>query len=336
MAQINTQPTVAQDNRIGYAFNKPIDSTSKWWNYHAPAWGVLVSPDEQRYVTLFGNKLQAQSTASSITDEVLMYYESNAIGIIERDFNINILKRVVIASDPVDVKTGLTINRFDPTTYSVKDWAVPQVAMDYYNLMTVDQKQDLVIREQGYPYRRNLSEKYLFTELKFRPVPNDGILTAFLVDPIIGTLINLMQFRKLRPGLSAQLQFFPSIINASSYIPAISHGLTRFQYPFEDFPDAIRIDYIVGYPTASAVPKDLREMVRMLSGIMLMADYGDGKIDLLTGGSLSFSSISESFSTPKSSSSMVFQARIDHFKKELDRLYKQNQPKYSRAVVGFV
>src|SRR5512143_2198654 len=99
-----SQPQVAQDNRTGVAFNKPIDSTSPWWNYHAPAWGCLVTPDEQRYVTLFGNNLQAQSTAATITDEVLMYYESTAIGIIERDFNLSILKRVVLASDPVDVR----------------------------------------------------------------------------------------------------------------------------------------------------------------------------------------------------------------------------------------
>ena len=74
------------ETRKGYAFNNP-DFTANG------NWGAIITPDELRYVYAFGNELIAPN-AQTITDDTLKWYIDNAVGYIEKDLKIKILKKV--------------------------------------------------------------------------------------------------------------------------------------------------------------------------------------------------------------------------------------------------
>lgn len=293
------------ENRIGFSFNNP-DLTS---DYYYTGWGKIVTPDELRYVVLFGTRLTSSDQSQTYTDEMLQYYIDNAIGLVERDLNIDIYPRVVRYEDPIDQTTGQRIPR-DGISGDVNQ-----------------------VREPGYPYRAHLAEHFLLTKLRRRPLIE--VLDAKLQDPMFTTAISLYAWRKEIKGLESMVQFFPNqVVAAMGANPYVFMAKASVRYPFDNYPNAIMIDYKTGWENAKDVPKDLVEVIRLLAGVALLNDFGDGRTSALASQSTNLNSISESFNTTMSATNAMYGARIIQFRKQIEEWYKRNHRKYKRTVVG--
>jgi len=292
------------DNRKGFAFNNP-DLTS---NHYYDNWGLIVTPDELRYVILFGTRLVSSDMSQVYTDEMLQYYIDNAIGLVERDLDIHIYPRIIRHQNLIDPNTGQEIERDD---------IPPNESNRYY--------------EPGYPYRENESQHYFYVRLRHRPL--NKILKAFFVSPNHNKIIDLYPWRREFRGLQSEVQFYPrgSISLYSTDFFSVKL-LTR--YPLNNFPDTILIDYKTGWENAKDVPKDLVEAIRLIAGIALLNDFGDGRTAALANQSTNLNSISESFSTTMSATSAMYGARIIQFQKQLKDWYSRNHEKYKRTILG--
>jgi len=81
------------DLRKGYAFKNPDIAANS-------GWGAILTPDELRYVYAFGQGLTAPN-AQVITDDTLQWYIDNAVGSVETDLRIKLIKRIYKARPSV-------------------------------------------------------------------------------------------------------------------------------------------------------------------------------------------------------------------------------------------
>ena len=184
---------MAECTLVGFAFNNPDEDN----DYHAPKWGLLVSPDELRYDELFGNPLIAEADSFAFTNEQLLDYVRLAISEVERFLNIDILPRLIRYDDRID-QNGNQTPRSD-----IDDAAYLST------LKTEKQKHDLYLREAGYPYRIVAAKHEAMIKLRRRPVRD--LLTADFADPYTGkTVLNLMPYRVVKKGLSGTCFFRPN------------------------------------------------------------------------------------------------------------------------------
>ncbi len=306
------------ETRKGFAFNNP-DLTS---DFHAPKWGYLVSPDELRYDEMFGNPLIAESDSMTFTDDQLADYARVAIAYLERELSIDILPRRIRYMDRID-QSGNEVQRTDigdDTAYLSK-------------MKTNKQKSSLYIREPGYPYRLITARHECRVKLRRRPVRT--VLSAKFVDPNFGnTLIDLMPFRVLKPGLTGVLYFRPNRMSGLGY--GFNHLWNTYLLSpyYRDLQDIFLIDYETGWANAEEVPDDLRHVAKKLAAITLMATYGDGKMSSVASRSVSLNSVSESISTTMSATSAAFGARILQYQKEIKDWFATNKVKYARNTIG--
>lgn len=292
--------------RIGFGFNNP-DLTS---NHYAPGWGLLVTPDELRYISCFGTKLVSSDASQTYTNETLQYYIDNAIGLLEADLAMDIFPRIVRYRDSVDSLSGDIIPRTD-------------IPINESNL----------IREPGYPYRKTNAQHYLFIRLRRHPLQK--ILSAKLVDPFQKTVIDVFPWRHERPGLTSSVQFFPTT-GSSWSIPFFNQQNGYINYPYNNFPEAFFIDYITGWVSVKDVPRDICEVVRKLASIAFLADFGDGRSAAVASQNASLNSVSESFSTTMSATNAMYGARILQWQKEIKLWYKNNRSNYMRSSIGIL
>ena len=100
-----------EEYRVGFAFNNP-DLTS---SHHADNWGLLLTPDEMRYIVMFGTKLTSPDANQTYDDNMLQYYIDNAIYMLERDLGISLFPKIVRYRDPINVITGEVEPRTAPS-----------------------------------------------------------------------------------------------------------------------------------------------------------------------------------------------------------------------------
>ena len=308
--------TICEETRTGFAFNNP-NTTS---NYHAPAWGLLVTADELRYDELFGNALIAEADSQSITDDQLLDYARLAIRYMEVELNIDILPRRIRYEDGISEDGSVdTRTDFDDTAYLAK--------------MDRKQQHELYIREQGYSFNVISARKEFRVKLRRRPVRD--LLTAQFVDPYFGnTIINLMPYRIVKKGFTGVCYFRPRILRSRS---------NTFQYMWESYIKSpynrslqriFLLDYETGYENCLDVPDEFRNIIKKLAAVTLMNIYGDGKLAAIASRSVNLNSVSESISTTLSATSATFGARIIQYQKEIKEWFKQNRSKYSRTTIG--
>jgi hypothetical protein len=305
-----------EESRTGFRFNNP-DVNS---DYHAPAWGLLVTADELRYDEMFGNQLIAEADSQSITDEQLLDYVRVAIAFLETELNIDILPRRIRYEDEIG-EDGSVITRtdFDDTAY--------------LSNMTRKQEKSLYIREQGYPYRIIQARKEF--RVKFRRRPVRDLLTAKFVDPFYGnTVIDLMPYRIVKKGFTGVTYFRPRNLRSRANI--FYMWWNNYLYaPYERNVQRIfLLDYETGYENCQDVPDDLRNIVDKLAAVTLMNIYGDGKLAAIASRSVNLNSVSESINTTLSATSATFGARIMQYQKEIKQWFTQNRAKYSRTNIG--
>jgi hypothetical protein len=304
------------ETRTGFSFNNP-DTTS---NYLAPGWGLIVTPDELRYDEMFGNMLIAEADSQSITDDQLNDYTRVMIGYLERELNIDILPRIVRHMNLIS-ESGTEIERTD-------------IEEDQSWLSQMDRKQKsaLYIREPGYPYRVNAARRECFVKLRRRPVIE--LLSAKFIDPYFqNTLVDLMPYRYVKPGLSGVCYFKPR--QQISRYTNFQHIWQHIFAPFtNDRQNIFLIDYKTGYENCQDVPDDLRNIIKKLAAVVLMNIYGDGKLAAIASRSVNLNSVSESINTTLSATSATFGARIIQYQKEIKSWMSQNRSKYSRTIFG--
>jgi len=299
---------------VGFAFNNP-DLTN---DYHAPSWGLLVSPHELRYDELFGNPLIAEADSFAFTDEQLMDYARTAIAYVERELNIDIIPRLIRYDDRIDA-SGNEVPRLD-----IDD-------SDYLSkLKTGKQRDHLYIRESGYAYRVIQARREARLKLRRRPVRE--VLTAKFVDPYGKSVIDLMPYRIVKKGLVGVIYFRSNRNLALRGWDAIWETYL-LRYP-KDMQDTFLIDYTTGYSNAETVPDDLRYIIKKISAVTLMATYGDGKMSSIASRSVNLNSVSESISTTMSATSAAFGARILQYQKDIKQWFALNTAKYARPSIG--
>jgi len=306
------------ETRKGFSFDNP-DLTS---NYHAPKWGLLVSPDDLRYDELYGNDLIAEANSQSITDDQLLDYSRVAIAWMERELNIDILPRLIRYENRIGGDGNEVIR--------------PDIAADDRFLSTLKiakQRKELYIREPGYAYRLIQARHEARIKLRRRPVRD--ILTAKFVDPYFGnTVIDLMPYRVVRKDYSGICFFRPKILSGRGYgFNYIWQTYLMMPY-YRDMQDIFLIDYTSGYESCAHVPDDLRQIIRKTAAITLMAKFGLGKIAGIASRSVSLNSVSESISTTQSATSSYFGSTILQYQKEIKDWLKQNRSKFSRTDIG--
>lgn len=308
--------TCSNQQLEGFSFDSP-NTTS---DYHAPDWGLLVTPDELRYDELFGNALVAESDGFTISNEQLLDYARLAIRYMEVELNVDILPRRIRYEDGIN-ENGTVDTRTD------FDDSVFLSGMDR------KQQQALYIREQGYPYRVIKARKEFRVKLRRRPVRD--ILTAKFVDPYYGSeIIDLMPYRIIKKGFTGVCYFRPRLLRTRT---------NSFQYLWDTYANStftrdlqriFLIDYETGYENCQDVPDDFRNIIKKLAAVTLMNIYGDGKLAAIASRSVNLNSVSESINTTLSATSATFGARIMQYQKEIKEWFAQNRSKYSRTVIG--
>lgn len=332
-----------REGRVGYYFDNPTSDTQKaeWHNRYFPGFGCPITPDDLRYNVGFGNDLTASSDNTTITDENLFYFIDNAIGIVERSLNIDIIPRLVLYANPNDPNTGQMIERPLPqkvdgqyvngNTYI--SGVIPAKIQTYIDLMTPYQRNTRIVREPGYPYREANAKQYLHTIWRRRPTVE--ICSAQILDPVQRGLVNIFPARQDYLGLNGYSHFFPSQLSSALFVlGGMAPQIYQFRYPFKDFPQAIFVDYISGYLSADQVPRDLINIIRIIAGIYLLDDAGDGILGPIASSSANLNSISESYSTTLSATSATFGARIKQWEGMLKNFMKLDAPKYDRISIG--
>jgi hypothetical protein len=308
--------SIPQETRTGFCFNNP-DITN---NYHAPKWGLLVSPDDLRYDELFGNPLIAEQDNVTFTDDQLLDYARMSIRVVENELNIDILPRLIRYDDPIG-ENGIETARTD-----INDSA-------YLSQMDRKQQKELYIRESGYPYRIIAARQESRVKLRRRPVRD--VLIANFVDPYYNnTVIDLMPYRIVKKDFSGVCYFRPRQSNsyANQYIYIWQN---YFLNPYNrNFQSIFMIDYTTGYENCQDVPDELRYIIKKIAAITLMATYGDGKMSAVASRSVNLNSVSESISTTMSATSAAFGARMLQYDKQIKDWFRQNRSKYSRTTFG--
>lgn len=308
--------TTCTETRTGFCFNNPDTDN----DYHAPSWGLLVSPDDLRYDELFGNALVAEADGQSITNEQLLDYARLAIRYVEVELNIDILPRRIRFQDSIDENGNEnTRTDFDDSSYLSK--------------MTDKQKSELYIREFGYPYRLIAARHECMVKLRRRPVRN--VLTANFVDPYFqDTIIDLMPYRMIKKSFSGICYFRPRQLSARGFSFLDIWNRYLFQPYYKNLQDIFKIDYETGYANCQDVPDEFRNIIKKIAAVTLMNIYGDGKFAAIASRSVNLNSVSESISTTLSATSATFGARIMQYQKEIKEWFAQNRSKYSRTTIG--
>jgi len=302
------------EHRIGFAFGNP-DLTS---SHHAPGFGLILTPDEMRYQTLFGTKLVSPDASQTYDDNMLQLFIDASIAEVASMLRIDILPHVNTHRPQRDIN-GQRSARTD----------LPQAYTDFINLLTAQQA-DLHREERGYPYRK-APAKNAFLLFKTRHRPVRSIDKVHMVDPVQHSMVDLMPYLLEELGMAGRLQF---TFTNTAQIPIFIGAMSPFSYPFDDFPDAFLIDYSSGYNNAADVPDDLREVIRIVAGVKLLNDFGDGKSPGLAGASVNLNSISESFTTTQSATNALYGARIGQWLKWIDQWFKRNKYKYGVQFMG--
>lgn len=324
-----------EEFRVGFAFDNP-DLTS---THHASiydttdeaikGWGLLVAPDELRYVESFGTRLVSPDASQTFNDSMIMWYIDNAIAMVERDLNIDIFPRVVRHENPVDQSRFISSGgSLDGTGSPIRTEGEVTERVD----LPPESEEPNRVREGGYPYRLNNAQHYMYVKLKRRPLID--VLKAVMVDPVQNTVIDLYSWRRETKGFESKLQFFPNLTAVGNY-PYFPSTNLQVEYPFHNLPDAMYFDYRTGFLNAADVPKELRSVVQWTAAIPFLLTLGRGK----TGGglanaSVNLNSISETFGTTMSATSTLYGADIITLQNLLKDWWKKNAQKYRRDIIG--
>jgi hypothetical protein len=267
-------------------------------NYHVPEgeWGEILTPDDLRNTFCWGVDLRATNGAS-YTDEQIKFHIESSLEEIERRLNITIKKKRIAC---------------EPQSRGLKP------GIDY------DEE------ESYYTFRRERIQRSGMITTRKRPVLSMSRLDLFSRTEKIYSFLNnstldktkgIIRFfnRPLMPGDTAR-----AIHNAT-----LPHGADTWNSQL-----FYAIDYVAGFESSDAVPKDLRAAIGKMCAIEVLNIVGDGLLAGFSSSSLSMDGVSESFSSTQSATSATYGARIKEYREELEDYIKANKLKFSNIPLG--
>ena len=267
-------------------------------DYHAPEgeWGAILTPDDMRYTYLWGVDARATNGAS-YTDEQIQFHIESSLAEMERRLNITIRKKR-IAGEPQ--RRGL------------------QPGIDY------DEE------ESYYTYRRERIQRSGMITTRKRPVLCLSRLDLLSRNNTIRSLLDTSTLDKTK-GL---IRFFNRPLRMGDTARAIQNAVYPYGADTYDSQLFYAIDYVAGFESADAVPKDLRAAIGKMCAIEMLNIIGDGLMAGFSSSSLSMDGVSESFSSTQSATSATYGARIKAYTDELEDYIKANKLKFGNIVLG--
>lgn len=277
----------ASSLQLGYSFA----------NYSAPEglWGEIVTADDLRYTYLWGTDFKA-ANGQSFTDEQIRYFINAATRSLEKELDIDIVKKRL--------------------RYSAK-------------VRGLIKGKDYDVEEAPYSFSYNTIARTAMIPLRHRPVialhslrleargGGGELREATIVDKAKGELRLLT--RPMRPTETAL---------------GIEQAIGMYGTATLPIYLMYNIDYDAGYETSDDVDEDLREIVAKRAAVSLLNVIGDGLMSGFSSSSLSMDGLSESFSSTQSATSAYFGARIKEYKDDIKDYIEKTRLKYSHIAMG--
>lgn len=274
---------------IGYSFN----------NYHAPEgkWGTVVTPDDCRYTYLWGTDFKA-TNGTYFTDEQIQWFIDAATAEVERQLNLNIVKKTYKCTDSIqNQKKGV----------------------DY------DEE------ESPYDFSYRKIQRYGMIQTKHRPIINVTKCTLINMGKNKDLLPSVVLDKK--NGLIKFLDrgYIPNDTKRNINSAVGSYGSETIRNHL-----FYSVDYTAGLESSDDVPQDLRQIIGKVAAISLLNVIGDGLMSGFSSSSLSMDGISESFSSTQSATSAYFGARIAVYQKEVQEYINANKYKFGYFPMGCI
>jgi hypothetical protein len=299
--------------RIEYSVGEPSEYEYSDWvnigigrvgwtfeNYRPPEnmFGEVLTADDLRYTYLWG--LDFRSTnGQEYTDEQIRTKVVSSISEIERALKITINKKRILTQPDTGLVRGV----------------------------------DYDIEEDPYPFRPDKWHQMGMINLRRRPVISLERIEFFsVVDSKILDLSSWIRLDKTKGRVNIS---FPKT-GDSGVFPGLAYGIMMAQrYAVNyHYPHGFKIDYTAGYPDASCVDADLRDIIGKIAACKLLNIIGDGLIAGFSSSSLSMDGFSESFSSTQSATNAYFGARIGVYLKDIENYLKENRRKFRNFTIG--
>jgi hypothetical protein len=184
--------------------------------------------------------------------------------------------------------------------------------------------------ESCYPLRRERIQRSGMITTRKRPVLSIGRLDLLARKQKIRSLLGNSTLDKTK-GL---IRFFDRPLRPSESIRALQNSVLPYGADTYNSQLFYAIDYVAGFESSDAVPKDLRAAIGKMCAIELLNIIGDGILAGFSSSSLSMDGVSESFSSTQSATSATYGARIKAYTEELDDYIKANKLKFGHTVLG--
>jgi hypothetical protein len=267
-------------------------------NYHAPEgeWGTILTADDMRYTYCWGVDMRA-TNGMSYTDGQIRFHIESSLEEMERRLNITIKKKR-IACEPQ--RRGL------------------QHGIDY------DEE------EAYYTFRRERIQRNGMITTRKRPVLSMTRLDLLSRTDKIFSYLNNSTIDKTK-GI---IRFFNRPIGPSDSTRAVQSATLPYGPDTYSSQLFYAIDYVAGFESSDAVPKDLRAAIGKMCAIELLNIIGDGLLAGFSSSSLSMDGVSESFSSTQSATSATYGARIKEYGDELNGYIKANKLKFGNIPLG--
>jgi hypothetical protein len=286
--------------KSGFSYSKP-DLT------YNNGWGNIITPDEIRFKYLFGNPLVAQN-GEAMGDDAIQLCIDSAIAMVEKDLNINLVKRSYKAR-------GTNLN--DRT--------------DLVGTPEIDYEWD-----EAYDFdRETFNNKYIYIKLRHRPITK--VYQVIFRDPLNNNVADITGWCK--PNYErGSLEFFPTYGNLlMMFLQSSYFAMGNFIGQTEKYPDAFYIDYDAGLTNVLVMRKkypELFEICGCMAAISAILWLSIGKASGIASQSISMEGISESISTTASAENFLMAAEALAYTKRIDKFYKENKYKYSGIQLG--
>ena len=295
---------MSQEHRFGFSFNNPELTTYN-------GFGSLVTADEIRDNYMFGLNLVSVD-GLVITDDQINNWIENAIGILERDINMTLVKKQIYHRPAI-------LN------------GVPEVRSELQGLV-----EDIDFEyEDPYDFDKKNYNEYIFIKLRKRPILE---LQKCEFRDLMGNLIaDITTWQKVNHQMGS-VEFFP-YTGALFALPLFVGGsflLSTSKYNYDNYPDAYFLDYTAGFPSALSVKKrypELLQVVGYLTAILVMIEMGEGRLSGIASSSLSLDGISESFTSTASAENSQLSAKMKNAVDFLKQFWNKNKLKYSSGLL---
>jgi len=317
--------------RKGWRFKNP-DLTS---SYLYPEWGMPVTADELRYITFSGTKLVNPNTGYQYDDNHLNSYIQEAITMIENNYAIHILPAKVRYNGYVN-SNGEYVER-------------PEVEAEIAELQTLLGSDSMrwkqfFIREEGYQFNYEESRRFLFCDLDHRPVRKVYEWKWFGPAQIGSNQSNIFDtlmpyIKNYRPGSYDYYAQYQAMVppNSLAYQILNQYGYVNVANPiWEQYPEAFKFDYDVGYEHSSELLADdfLRHLIYLQASVIALEDMSSALSPGIASASTNLGNLSQSYGTTASATNSLFGAQTINYRKQLEEADKKAKSRYNKNYFG--